>query len=57
MQSACNERTYVDSGSCQGRGHFGDAPTPLRSLAGWLAERPELVRLNAHVRQKELVQA
>jgi spore coat polysaccharide biosynthesis protein SpsF len=38
-------------------GHFGDAPTPLRALAGWLAERPELVRLNAHVRQKELVQA
>ncbi|GID96423.1 cytidylyltransferase domain-containing protein [Amorphoplanes digitatis] len=37
--------------------HFGDRPVPVRALAGWLAGRPELTVLNAHVRQKELAQA
>ncbi len=37
--------------------HFGDPPVPLRTLADWLAERPALIGLNAHVRQKALVQA
>ncbi|MET8147265.1 cytidylyltransferase domain-containing protein [Actinoplanes sp. NPDC049668] len=37
--------------------HFGDRPVPVRTLAGWLAGRPELTVLNAHVRQKELAQA
>ncbi|WP_082771823.1 cytidylyltransferase domain-containing protein [Actinoplanes sp. TFC3] len=37
--------------------HFGDRPVPVRTLAGWLADRPELIGLNAHVRQKELAQA
>ncbi|MEV6600233.1 NTP transferase domain-containing protein [Actinoplanes sp. NPDC051346] len=37
--------------------HFGDRPVPVRVLAGWLADRPELVGLNSHVRQKELTQA
>jgi spore coat polysaccharide biosynthesis protein SpsF len=37
--------------------HFGDDPVPLRTLAGWLAERPHLRLLNAHVRQKELSKA
>ncbi|HWH01087.1 MAG TPA: NTP transferase domain-containing protein [Pilimelia sp.] len=36
--------------------HLGDEPVPLARLAGWLAERPELRRLNAHIRQKALVQ-
>ena len=37
--------------------HFGDRPVPVRTLADWLAGRPELTVLNAHVRQKELAQA
>ncbi|GGQ74801.1 cytidylyltransferase domain-containing protein [Couchioplanes azureus] len=37
--------------------HFGDEPAAVRTLAGWLAERPDLVELNAHVRQKALVEA
>ncbi|MFI5935048.1 cytidylyltransferase domain-containing protein [Actinoplanes sp. NPDC051494] len=37
--------------------HFGDRPVPMRTLASWLADRPELAALNAHVRQKELAQA
>lgn len=37
--------------------HFGDAPTSLRAVAGWLADQPHLPLLNAHVRQKELSQA
>jgi len=37
--------------------HFGDRPVPVRTLAEWLAGRPELAVLNAHVRQKELAQA
>ncbi|ASW55270.1 cytidylyltransferase domain-containing protein [Plantactinospora sp. KBS50] len=36
---------------------LGDEPVPLRTLAGWLAQRPQLGRLNAHVRQKELSKA
>lgn len=32
----------------------GEAPLPLRTLAEWLAQRPELTALNAHVRQKAL---
>ncbi|MFD8528155.1 cytidylyltransferase domain-containing protein [Streptosporangium canum] len=35
-------------------GHFGDGPVPLRTLVGWLRERPEVVALNADVRQKAL---
>jgi spore coat polysaccharide biosynthesis protein SpsF len=38
-------------------GHFGDEPVDVRTLAAWLAGRPDLVRLNAHVEQKTLVQA
>ena len=37
--------------------HFGDEPVELTTLAAWLAERPDLVELNAHVLQKALVQA
>jgi spore coat polysaccharide biosynthesis protein SpsF len=37
--------------------HFGDGAIPVRTLAEWLADRPELVGINAHVRQKELAQA
>ena len=37
--------------------HFGDEPVELRALATWLASRPDLVELNAHVMQKALVQA
>ncbi|WP_092549242.1 cytidylyltransferase domain-containing protein [Actinoplanes derwentensis] len=37
--------------------HFGDAPVAVRELAGWLADRPELASLNAHIAQKELEQA
>jgi spore coat polysaccharide biosynthesis protein SpsF len=37
--------------------HFGDRPAAVRDLADWLADRPELTTLNAHVRQKELAQA
>ncbi|BCJ52674.1 hypothetical protein Asp14428_41490 [Actinoplanes sp. NBRC 14428] len=37
--------------------HFGDRPVPVRTLADWLSDRPELAGLNAHVRQKELAQA
>ncbi|GAA2491275.1 cytidylyltransferase domain-containing protein [Winogradskya humida] len=37
--------------------HFGDRPVPVRTLADWLADRPELAGINAHVRQKELAQA
>jgi spore coat polysaccharide biosynthesis protein SpsF len=37
--------------------HFGDDPVPVRAVARWLAEHPELTVLNAHVRQKALVQA
>ncbi len=38
-------------------GHFGDEPIAVRGLAAWLAERPNLTELNAHVLQKALVQA
>ena len=38
-------------------GHFGDRPAPVRTLARWLADRPDLAVLNAHVQQKALVQA
>ncbi|MFI6798880.1 cytidylyltransferase domain-containing protein [Streptosporangium canum] len=34
--------------------HFGDGPVPLRTLVGWLRERPEVVALNAAVEQKAL---
>ncbi|UQU64486.1 NTP transferase domain-containing protein [Couchioplanes caeruleus] len=37
--------------------HFGDRPVPVRTLADWLSDRPELAGINAHVRQKELAQA
>jgi spore coat polysaccharide biosynthesis protein SpsF len=36
---------------------FGDEPVSVRTLAGWLAGRPDLIELNAHVLQKALVQA
>ncbi|GIF19739.1 flagellin modification protein FlmC [Paractinoplanes tereljensis] len=36
---------------------FGDEPVPLREVTTWLASRPDLVELNAHVLQKALVQA
>lgn len=36
---------------------FGDQSIPVRTLALWLADHPELVDINAHVRQKELAQA
>jgi spore coat polysaccharide biosynthesis protein SpsF len=32
-------------------GAFGEAPVPVRTLADWLAEHPDLVALNANVRQ------
>jgi spore coat polysaccharide biosynthesis protein SpsF len=38
-------------------GHFGDEPISVRELANWLAGRPDLIELNAHVLQKALVQA
>ncbi|MGK5680482.1 cytidylyltransferase domain-containing protein [Actinoplanes sp. URMC 104] len=38
-------------------GHFGDEPISVRELADWLAGRPDLIELNAHVLQKALVQA
>nr|WP_221379690.1 glycosyltransferase family protein [Actinoplanes polyasparticus] len=37
--------------------HFGDEPISVRKLTDWLAGRPELIELNAHVLQKALVQA
>ena len=37
--------------------HFGDEPVTVRALADWLAGRPDLIELNAHVLQKALVQA
>jgi spore coat polysaccharide biosynthesis protein SpsF len=37
--------------------HFGDVSVPVRTLTDWLAHRPELTELNAHVEQKALVQA
>ena len=37
--------------------HFGARPAPVGDVAAWLAARPELALLNAHVRQKALVQA
>ena len=37
--------------------HFGDHSIPVRTLTDWLAHRPELVGLNAHVEQKALIQA
>jgi spore coat polysaccharide biosynthesis protein SpsF len=37
--------------------HFGDEPVSVRALADWLAGRPDLIELNAHVLQKALVQA
>lgn len=37
--------------------HFGDEPVAIRTLADWLAARPDLIELNAHVLQKALVQA
>jgi spore coat polysaccharide biosynthesis protein SpsF len=37
--------------------HFGDEPMDVRTLAAWLAERPQLTELNAHVLQKALIQA
>jgi spore coat polysaccharide biosynthesis protein SpsF len=36
---------------------FGDEPVSVRALAGFLAGRPDLIELNAHVMQKALVQA
>ena len=36
---------------------FGDEPVSVRALADWLAGRPDLIELNAHVLQKALVQA
>ena len=36
---------------------FGDEPVSVRTLAGFLAGRPDLIELNAHVLQKALVQA
>jgi spore coat polysaccharide biosynthesis protein SpsF len=38
-------------------GHFGDRAVPVRVLADWLADRPELTLLNDHVRQKTLAEA
>ncbi|MEV6306184.1 glycosyltransferase family protein [Actinoplanes sp. NPDC051861] len=37
--------------------HFGDSAVPVRALADWLADQPELIALNSHVRQKDLSQA
>ena len=37
--------------------HFGDHAVPVRTLTDWLAHRPELTQLNAHVEQKALIQA
>lgn len=37
--------------------HFGDRPVPVRTLADWLADRPELAALNQHIRQKSLAEA
>jgi spore coat polysaccharide biosynthesis protein SpsF len=37
--------------------HFGDVSVPVRTLTDWLAHRPELTVLNAHVEQKALIQA
>jgi len=37
--------------------HFGDDPISVRALADWLAGRPDLIELNAHVLQKALIQA
>lgn len=37
--------------------HFGDEPVSIRALADFLAGRPDLIELNAHVLQKALVQA
>ena len=37
--------------------HFGDVSVPVRTLTDWLAHRPELTVLNAHVKQKALIQA
>jgi len=37
--------------------HFGDVSVPVRTLTDWLAHRPELTVLNAHVEQKSLIQA
>jgi spore coat polysaccharide biosynthesis protein SpsF len=37
--------------------HFGDEPIAVRGLVDWLATRPDLTELNAHVLQKMLVQA
>jgi spore coat polysaccharide biosynthesis protein SpsF len=36
---------------------FGDEPVSIRKIANWLATRPDLLELNAHVLQKALVQA
>jgi spore coat polysaccharide biosynthesis protein SpsF len=36
---------------------FGDEPISVRALADFLAGRPDLIELNAHVLQKALVQA
>lgn len=36
---------------------FGDRCLPVRTLVGWLRERPEVCGLNAHVRQKALQDA
>lgn len=38
-------------------GHFGDEPGAVREVAGFLATRPDLMELNAHVLQKALVEA
>jgi len=37
--------------------HFGDEPVDIKTLATWLASRPDLIEMNAHVLQKALVQA
>ncbi|SEG99604.1 spore coat polysaccharide biosynthesis protein SpsF [Nonomuraea solani] len=36
---------------------LGDRCLPVRTLVGWLRERPEVCGLNAHVRQKDLQDA
>ncbi|MFI7698373.1 cytidylyltransferase domain-containing protein [Nonomuraea sp. NPDC049480] len=38
-------------------GELGDGCVPVRTLVGWLRDRPEVCGLNAHVRQKALQDA
>lgn len=37
--------------------HFGDRAVPVRALTDWLAHRPDVVSLNAHIEQKALREA